>query len=247
MSKKGVPEFWSARLETLKEWGADWAVLTPEQKAKLENPVSVSVPASSGSQFTGSVDGSDFLGILKDEKIGACTRCALHRTRTNLVFGEGNPNADIMFVGEGPGADEDEQGRPFVGKAGQLLTKIIEGGMGLKRDQVYIANVVKCRPPGNRDPEPDEVDSCMGFLLQQIEIIDPKVVFALGRYAAHTLLDVKTPITRLRGELRDWQGRKLMPTYHPSYLLRNPSSKRDVWQDIKTVMSHLDMQVPARQ
>src|SRR5215831_16246524 len=168
--------------------------------------------------------------------IGDCTRCKLHRLgRRQIVFGVGNPNADLMFVGEAPGGDEDIQGIPFVGRAGQLLTKIIEA-IGLRREDVYIANVIKCRPPENRNPEPDEVDSCEPFLLRQLELIGPEVILALGKFAVQTLLRVKTPITQLRGRWYDYHGIKLMPTFHPAYLLRNPGDKRLVWQDIQKVM-----------
>jgi len=169
------------------------------------------------------------------EDIGDCTRCKLHTLgRTQVVFGVGNPEADLMFVGEAPGADEDEQGIPFIGRAGQLLTKIIEA-IDLKRDDVYIANIIKCRPPQNRNPEPDEVASCEPFLFRQIDVIKPKVIVALGKYAAQTLLRVETPISRLRGRVFDYRGARLIPTFHPAYLLRNPSSKREVWEDMKLV------------
>src|SRR5688572_12456462 len=169
------------------------------------------------------------------EDLGDCTRCKLHtQGRKQIVFGAGNPAADVMFVGEAPGADEDLQGVPFVGRAGQLLTKIIEA-IGLTRDAVYIANVIKCRPPQNRNPEQDEVDTCEPFLFQQIDIIKPKVVVALGTFAARTLLRTLDPISRLRGRVYDYRGAKLIPTFHPAYLLRNPASKREVWEDMKKV------------
>jgi uracil-DNA glycosylase family 4 len=171
--------------------------------------------------------------------IGDCTRCKLHTLgRTQIVFGVGNPNADLMFVGEAPGRDEDVQGFPFVGRAGQLLTKIIEA-IALKREDVYIANVIKCRPPENRNPEPDEVASCEPFLFRQIDIIKPKVIVALGKFGAQTLLQTLDPISRLRGRVFDYRGAKLIPTFHPAYLLRNPASKREVWEDMKLVRSLL--------
>ena len=173
--------------------------------------------------------------------IGDCQRCKLAPGRTNLVFGVGSPNAELMFVGEGPGHDEDLQGEPFVGRAGQLLTEIITKGMKLRRQDVYIANVVKCRPPGNRNPEPDEIGSCMPFLIRQIELVRPQVIVALGTFAAQTLLGVRTPITRLRGVWHDYRGVKVMPTFHPAYLLRNPADKKLVWADIKSVMAELGM------
>jgi DNA polymerase len=167
--------------------------------------------------------------------LGDCTRCKLHALgRKQIVFGVGDPNADLMFVGEAPGGDEDLQGIPFVGRAGQLLTKIIEA-IGLKRDQVYIANVIKCRPPNNRNPEPDEVEQCEPFLFRQIDVIKPKVIVALGKFAAQSLLKTNDPITRLRGREYKYRDAILMPTYHPAFLLRTPSAKRDVWEDMKRV------------
>jgi DNA polymerase len=176
--------------------------------------------------------------------LGECQRCKLAGGRTRLVFGVGNPKAELMFVGEGPGGDEDLQGEPFVGKAGQLLTKMIEA-MGFARTEVYIANVVKCRPPGNRDPEQDEIDACEPFLKAQIAAIGPRVVVALGRFAVQTLLRDGTPISRQRGRWREYQGVKLMPTFHPAYLLRNPPEKAKAWDDLKLVMKEFGKD-PAR-
>jgi uracil-DNA glycosylase family 4 len=173
--------------------------------------------------------------------IGDCQRCRLAKGRTKLVFGVGNPNARLMFVGEGPGRDEDLKGEPFVGRAGMLLTDIIEKGMRLARADVYICNVVKCRPPENRNPEPDEVETCSPFLLRQIALVRPEVIVALGKFAAQTLLQSKTPITRLRGQWFEYHGVPLMPTLHPAYLLRNPGDKKLVWQDIKSVMARLGL------
>jgi uracil-DNA glycosylase len=168
--------------------------------------------------------------------IGDCTRCKLHRLgRRQIVFGVGNPEADLMFVGEAPGGDEDIQGIPFVGRAGQLLTDIIEKGLRMPRKDVYIANVIKCRPPQNRNPEQDEVETCQPFLFQQIDVIRPKVIVALGTFAARALLRTLDPISRLRGRVYDYRGAKLVPTFHPAYLLRNPASKREVWEDMKLV------------
>jgi len=175
--------------------------------------------------------------------LGDCTRCKLCKGRTNVVFGIGNPSADLMFVGEGPGEDEDRQGLPFVGRAGALLTDIITKGMGLRRDDVYIANVVKCRPPQNRNPEPDEIVACEPFLHRQISIIRPRVIVTLGKFATQVLLRSRTPISQLRGTWHDYQGVPLMATFHPAYLLRNPSDKRLVWEDIKQVMAHLNLPV----
>jgi uracil-DNA glycosylase family 4 len=176
-------------------------------------------------------------------ELGDCQRCKLCAGRTNLVFGVGNAEAHLVFVGEGPGADEDAQGEPFVGKAGQLLNKMIEA-MGYARQDVYICNVVKCRPPGNRNPEPDEIAACEPFLRAQLNAIDPEVVVALGKFAAQTLLRDATPITRLRGQWRTYQGMKLMPTFHPAYLLRNPAEKKPCWEDLKAVMAVLGKPPP---
>lgn len=178
-------------------------------------------------------------------ELGDCRRCKLAGGRTHLVFGVGNPQAELMFIGEGPGADEDLQGEPFVGKAGQLLTKIIQG-MGMERSEVYIANVVKCRPPNNRDPEPDEVSACEPFLRAQIASIKPKVIVTLGKWASQTLLQTAMPITKLRGTWSKYDGTPVMPTYHPAYLLRNPEEKRPVWEDMKAVLGFLGRPVPER-
>jgi DNA polymerase len=182
------------------------------------------------------------LAAIKTEIGADCSRCKLHRLgRQQVVFGVGNPDADLMFVGEAPGADEDIQGIPFVGRAGQLLTKIIEA-IGLTRDDVYIANVIKCRPPQNRNPEQDEVDTCEPFLFQQIDVIKPKVIVPLGTFAARALLRTLDPISRLRGRTYQYRGATLIPTFHPAYLLRNPSAKREVWEDMKVVKKLLDGQ-----
>ncbi len=167
-------------------------------------------------------------------ELGECKRCKLHRTRRTIVFGEGNERGTLMFIGEGPGYDEDVQGRPFVGRAGQLLTKIIES-IKLSREEVYIANIVKCRPPQNRNPEPDEIQSCSPFLMKQIQAIQPRIICALGTFAAQTLLKTDTKISDLRGKSFDLEGIKVIPTYHPAFLLRNPERKRDVWEDMKKI------------
>ena len=171
--------------------------------------------------------------------LGDCRRCKLSQGRGRIVYGVGRADADIMFIGEGPGEDEDREGEPFVGRAGQLLTDIITKGMKLRREDVYIANVVKCRPPRNRDPEPDEVAACEPFLIRQIELVRPRVIIALGRAAAQTLLRSNETISRLRGRWHDYHGIRLMPTFHPAYLLRNPGDKRLVWEDIKSVLREL--------
>ena len=174
-----------------------------------------------------------------------CTRCKLHKARNSIVFGDGSPNAKLVFIGEGPGADEDAQGLPFVGRAGKLLTQMIEA-MGLQRKDVYICNVVKCRPPENRTPEPDEVAACSPYLLRQVDVINPKVIVCLGAVAAKTLLNTTRGITSFRGEWLEWRGRKLMATYHPAYLLRNPPAKADVWKDLQKVMVELGLQLPKK-
>lgn len=168
------------------------------------------------------------------EEIGNCTRCRLHEGRTHLVFGEGNPHALLVFVGEAPGRDEDLQGKPFVGRAGELLTRIIEA-IDLTRREVYITNILKCRPPQNRDPKPDEIKTCLPFLLKQLEVIRPKIICAMGTFAAQTLLGTENKISALRGHFYNYGGAKLMPTYHPAFLLRNPQFKRDVWKDMKMI------------
>lgn len=177
------------------------------------------------------------------EVLGDCRRCKLHRGRSKLVFGVGNPEADLVFVGEGPGGEEDRQGIPFVGKAGQLLTKMIEA-MQLSRDDVYICNVVKCRPPNNRDPERDEVEACERFLKAQLAVVKPKVIVALGKYAAQTLLQSDAPISRLRGRWSTYEDVPVLPTFHPAYLLREPTKKREAWMDLQQVMKRLGLQGP---
>ncbi len=179
------------------------------------------------------------------ERIGDCQRCKLHKSRTHLVFGEGSPEARLVFVGEGPGYDEDMAGRPFVGESGKLLTRIIENGMGLTRSNVYICNVVKCHPPKNRDPEKDEIEACIPFLREQLRIIGPDVICTLGRVAGQALLGKGFRMTGERGQWRTYQGIALMPTFHPAYLLRNESAKREVWKDIKQIMQRIGLEVKA--
>lgn len=179
------------------------------------------------------------LSAVRDE-LGDCMRCKLCKGRKTIVFGEGAPDAVLVFVGEGPGQEEDQQGRPFVGAAGQLLTDIIVKGMKLNREDVYICNIVKCRPPGNRNPEPDEIEACEPFLIKQLQAIRPKMIVALGNVAVKTLLKTKEGITKLRGTWKTYQGIPLMPTFHPAYLLRNPSDKKLVWEDIKKVLAEME-------
>jgi DNA polymerase len=182
---------------------------------------------------------SDTLALIKADIGDDCRRCKLCTMgRSQIVFGIGNPRARLMFVGEAPGEEEDKRGEPFVGRAGQLLTKIIEA-IGLTREQVYIANVIKCRPPGNRNPEADEVEQCEPYLFRQIDVIKPRVIVPLGKFAAQSLLKTMDPITRLRGRQFDYRGAALIPTFHPAYLLRNPSAKREVWEDMKKVRAIL--------
>jgi len=182
---------------------------------------------------------------LIQEDIGDCTRCALHKGRSKLVFGDGDPEARLMFVGEGPGADEDAQGLPFVGRAGQLLNNMISA-MGLKREQVYIANVVKCRPPQNRTPEPDEANTCSPFLFRQIDVIQPEVIVALGATAATYLLGQRQPLAGLRGRVHAWRGSKLIVTYHPAFLLRDPRQKKEAWADLQIAMRELGLKLPTK-
>lgn len=185
-------------------------------------------------------DSPSALRIIRED-IGDCTRCKLHaQGRKQIVFGVGNPDADLMFVGEGPGADEDEQGEPFVGRAGQLLNKMIEA-MGIKREDVYIANVVKCRPPGNRTPERDECETCSPFLFRQIDVIKPKAIVALGAVAAKSLLAINDTMMNMRGQWYDYRGTKLRVTYHPAYLLRDPRQKGEAWKDLQEVMKYLGL------
>lgn len=177
------------------------------------------------------------------EHIGNCQRCKLHKGRTHLVYGEGSPVAKLVFVGEGPGVDEDLAGRPFVGESGKLLTKIIEKGMGLTREEVYICNVVKCHPPKNRDPEKDEIEACVPFLKKQLQIISPEVICCLGRVACQALFGGEFKITHERGKWRSYEDIPLMPTFHPAYLLRNPYAKRQVWEDVKMIMQRIGLEV----
>lgn len=183
------------------------------------------------------------LQAVRDE-MGDCRRCRLASGRKTIVFGQGNPRAELMFVGEAPGAEEDEQGLAFVGRAGRLLTDIIEKGMKMRRADVYIANILKCKPPQNRNPEPDEVLACQPFLEAQIRAIRPRVLVGLGKFGAHWLLKTAEPITRLRGRVGEYEGIPVMPTYHPAYLLRNPAGKKDVWEDMKVVLRLLGRPVP---
>lgn len=229
------------------------ALQTKPQKSPVSNPVieppkPAALPpiATAGvSLFTDAEKIKDDTLLKIREEIGDCTRCKLHKGRNKIVFGDGNPRARLVFVGEAPGADEDKQGIPFVGRAGKLLTQMIEA-MGLQRQDVYICNVVKCRPPDNRKPEDDEVSTCSPYLLRQLDVIEPKVLVCLGAVAAQTLLKTTRGISQFRGEWMDWRGHKLMATYHPAYLLRNPAAKADVWKDLQKVMAELGLQLPKK-
>lgn len=214
------------------EWRTRVAAAAPAANTGMDEETG---PMDEGIPAAAAVSAEDGLPALRAEIGPDCTRCKLHTLgRRQVVFGVGNPQARLMFVGEAPGEDEDKQGEPFVGRAGQLLTKIIEA-IGMTREQVYIANVIKCRPPGNRNPEPDEVATCEPYLFQQIALIQPRVVVALGKFAAQSLLRTTEPITKLRGRVFEFRGSQLIPTFHPAYLLRNPPAKREVWEDMKKV------------
>ncbi len=232
----------TAHLEFFQELGAEGFSREPAWRfrgERLAHPAQPSEPTNVDSEASSSKDETTPTTLEQiREALGDCTRCKLHQGRTTLVFGVGHPDADLMFVGEAPGRDEDRQGEPFVGRAGQLLTKIIES-IGLTRDQVYIANVIKCRPPQNRNPELDEVQTCEPFLFQQLDVIRPRVVVALGAFAVRTLLRSEQSISRLRGQVFDYRGAKLVPTFHPAFLLRSPDRKRDVWEDMKKVRALL--------
>ena len=226
-------------LRFFEELGVDGVSRDQSWRERAVERPCVTSPASSGDALpeAGPATAPDTLEEIRSD-LGDCTRCRLHSGRTTLVFGVGNPDADLVFVGEAPGRDEDRQGEPFVGRAGQLLTKII-ASIGLTREDVYIANVVKCRPPNNRNPQLDEVHTCEPFLFRQLDVLRPKVVVALGAFAIHTLLGTDRAISRLRGHVYEYRGAKLVPTFHPAFLLRSPERKRDVWEDMKKVRALL--------
>jgi DNA polymerase len=212
-----------------------------------ESPIAPRKPFASPPEIGATVPAADrakFLTLIRED-IGECTRCALHKGRNKIVFGDGSPTARLMFVGEGPGADEDAQGIPFVGKAGQLLNNMI-AAMGLKREEVYIANVVKCRPPGNRTPEPDEANTCSPFLFRQIDVVRPQVLVALGATAATYLLGARQPLAGLRGRVHAFRGSQLIVTYHPAYLLRDPRQKKEAWADLQIAMRELGLKMPGK-
>jgi uracil-DNA glycosylase family 4 len=213
------------------------ATAVPNSDLKPLSPVATGPSLFEGA---GKIPGETLLKVCED--LGECTRCKLHKTRNKIVFGDGSAKAQLVFVGEGPGADEDAQGLPFVGRAGKLLTQMIEA-MGLQRSDVYICNVVKCRPPGNRQPEPDEVEKCSPFLFRQLDVLQPKVIVCLGATAAQTLLQTNRGISHFRGQWMDFRGYKMLATYHPAYLLRNPAAKGDVWKDLQKVMAELGLEI----
>ena len=218
--------------------------LMPPRKILKESAAALISPAHAETLFGEQRIEGDTLPLIRDF-IGECTRCKLSKGRTKIVFGSGSPKAQLMFVGEGPGRDEDLSGEPFVGRAGKLLTDMIKA-MGLQREDVYIANIVKCRPPDNRQPEHDEVAACSPFLMRQIDVIQPKVICTLGNTPTQTLMQTTQGISRFRGEWFEFRNAKLMPTYHPAYLLRNPAAKADVWKDLQKVMAVLGLQAPKK-
>jgi len=244
----GIHDFYRREATTLPS--PDISDVEPEQREQMSPRTKAAMPGT----LAGAPVGRPEFGIddpvralqMIREDIGDCTRCVLHKQgRKQIVFGVGNPKADLMFIGEAPGADEDEQGEPFVGRAGQLLNNMIKA-MGLQREQIYIANIIKCRPPGNRTPERDECETCSPFLMRQIEVIKPKAIVALGAVAAKTLLAINAPMSELRGRWYDFRGTKLAVTYHPAFLLRDPRQKKETWKDLQMVMKYLGLPMPAK-
>ena len=231
-----------AILEDLQEWGFETVQPLPIESASpvVAEEIALYPAEDDETPAAPMVETPETLDALQ-KSLDGCSRCSLCQQRNHLVFGAGNPQARVVLVGEAPGREEDLQGYPFVGEAGQLLEKILQA-MNLSRQAVYICNVIKCRPPGNRDPKPDEIAACEPFLKQQLAIIKPEIIITLGRFAAQTLLKTTAPIGRLRGQWREYEGIALMPTFHPAYLLRNPSGKRPVWEDMKLVMQRLNNQ-----
>jgi len=231
-------------------------VVQPEQREEMtaRSKADIAVPVVQEEDLfemanpkpeSGAIDPVQALRLIRED-LGDCTRCRLHKQgRKQIVFGVGNPKAELMFIGEAPGADEDQQGEPFVGRAGQLLNNMIKA-MGLRREDIYIANIIKCRPPGNRTPERDECDTCSPFLMRQIAAIKPKAIMALGAVAAKTLLAINAPMSEFRGRWFDFRGTKLAVTYHPAFLLRDPRQKKEAWKDLQMVMKELGMAIPAK-
>lgn len=245
----GIYDFYRRELPT-----AAAEISNPQPDLPENMPVQSSVPvgqASEGEPFAMSrpetkiADPAKALRIIRED-LGDCTRCRLHKQgRKQIVFGVGNPKAHLMFIGEAPGADEDQQGEPFVGRAGQLLNNMIKA-MGLRREEVYIANIIKCRPPENRTPERDECETCSPFLMRQIEVIQPKAIVALGAVAAKTLLAINAPMSKFRGHWYDFRGTRLAVTYHPAFLLRDPRQKKEAWKDLQMVMKELGLEIPSQ-
>jgi DNA polymerase len=221
-------------------------LMTPRTRAVVTVPVEESIFEATNLKLeSGVTDPVQALRLIRED-LGDCTRCRLHKQgRKQIVFGVGNPKAELMFIGEAPGADEDQQGEPFVGRAGQLLNNMIKA-MGLRREDIYIANIIKCRPPGNRTPERDECETCSPFLMRQIAAIKPKAIVALGAVAAKTLLAINAPMSEFRGRWFDFRGTKLAVTYHPAFLLRDPRQKKETWKDLQMVMKELGMAIPAK-
>ena len=221
-------------------------LMTPRGKAAVAVPTEENIfEVADSKPESGITDPVQALHLIRED-LGDCTRCRLHKQgRKQIVFGVGNPKAELMFIGEAPGADEDQQGEPFVGRAGQLLNNMIKA-MGLRREDVYIANIIKCRPPGNRTPERDECETCSPFLMRQIAAIQPKAIVALGAVAAKTLLAINAPMSEFRGRWFDFRGTKLAVTYHPAFLLRDPRQKKETWKDLQMVMKELGMAIPAK-
>jgi DNA polymerase len=236
----GIHDFYRRPVEE----GAELALQPTPESIPAENMPPAKTKPTAATPPPAIGDKPSALKLIRED-IGDCTRCRLHKGRTNLVFGVGNVNADLMFVGEGPGADEDAQGEPFVGRAGQLLNNMISA-MGLKREEVYIANVVKCRPPSNRTPEKDECDTCSPFLMRQVDVIKPRVIVALGAVAAKNLLAVNDSMANLRGRWYDFRDSKLLVTYHPAYLLRDPRQKKETWKDLQMAMKFLGLKPPVK-
>lgn len=241
--RRPVPEKEVAAAESLEELESKTDGQNPQEKETIPRK-SITPPTASAISAIAVADRVSALRVIRED-IGECTRCALHKGRNKIVFADGDPNAQLMFVGEGPGADEDAQGLPFVGRAGQLLNNMI-AAMGLKREQVYIANVVKCRPPQNRTPEPEEANTCSPFLFRQIEVVQPEVIVALGATAATYLLGQRQPLAGLRGRVHSFRGTKLIVTYHPAFLLRDPRQKKEAWADLQIAMRELGLKPPSK-
>jgi DNA polymerase len=249
----GIYDFYRRSTAVAEPSALSTEILTEQREEMPRAKAAITVPDAENNLYAaanpkpeaGVLDPVQALKIIRED-IGDCTRCKLHKQgRKQIVFGVGNPKADLMFIGEAPGADEDMQGEPFVGRAGQLLTNMIKA-MGLRREDVYIANIIKCRPPGNRTPERDECETCSPFLMRQIAVVQPKAIVALGAVAAKTLLAINAPMSEFRGHWYDFRGTKLAVTYHPAFLLRDPRQKKETWKDLQMVMKELGLPIPAK-